>query len=129
MKRATLFVAALLLILSGCSISESEVKQAYQDGYSDGKHDATSTTEEEVKSAYNSGYEDGMTDAYNNMDFQPTYEDELWSEGYNQGLYDGYQERKKDEDAGAPDQYEDYENWFYFWNGVYPNEVPPPTSS
>ena len=101
MKQAALFVAALLLILSGCSIGESEVQQAYQDGYNDGKHDAASTTEDAVKSAYDSGYKDGMTDAYNYMDFQPINEDEIWSDGYSQGLYDGYQERKNDEEPAA----------------------------
>lgn len=63
---------------------------------------------------------DGLKDGSSNIECN---DDESWTEGYLQGLYDGYQERKKDEEAGAPDQYEDYDNWFHFWTGEWPKDV------
>ena len=129
MKRISFLIAALLLLLSGCDWGEGEVRQAYQDGYEAGKHDAGIEAEEAAESAYQAGYESGAQDAYANVEYQPLDEGEAWQEGYKSGFYDGYQDGKKDQKAGAPDQYEQFDDWFYFWNGVYPEDVPPPTFS
>ena len=123
MKQYIALALLLLGLLCGCGYSDADLNEKYQEGYRDGEAETESKIQEAVETAYKSGYTDGMTEAYGNVDYQATYEDEIWGDGYSQGLYDGYQERKKDEQAGAPDQYEDYDNWFYFWTGIYPDEV------
>lgn len=126
MKWTAVLCLLLYIILSGCESSKAELEAAYQEGYRDGERKAEDIANEALEEAYQNGLKDGAASAYGWIDYQPTYEDEIWNEGYDQGFYDGYQERKKDEKAGAPDQYESYDEWFKFWFGVYPADVPPP---
>lgn len=123
MKWTAVVSLLLCIILSGCETGEAELEEAYQEGFRDGERKAENIVDEAVEEAYQNGLQDGAASAYGWIDYQPTYEDEIWNEGYDCGLYEGYQERKKDEKAGAPDQYENYDEWFKFWHGVYPDEV------
>ena len=105
--KVLMLFCAVLFFISGCGYSQNDLDAEYEAGYEDG---------------YAEGKEDVIEEYHRSTVSKELY-DESWNEGYIAGLYDGYQERKTDEEAGAPDQYEDYDEWFYFWYGIYPEDV------
>ena len=101
MKFVCGFAILMFILLSGCGYSQTD-----------------------LNSSYEKGYIEGYTDRGEEIDkIAEMYEDYSWSDGYDKGLYDGYQERKKGEKAGAPDYYDDYEEWYKFWFGIYPSDI------
>ena len=117
-------VVSILLLLAGCGYAKSDLDQAFEDGYKEGYMEAESKFENEIDERCSEAYREGLIDGASSVECPDA--DEIWMEAYTDGLYDGYQERKKDETAGAPDYYEKPDEWFYFWYGMWPEDIPPP---